>query len=115
MTEQTLPFVHPRNDKATKLDARMRRVLADGRWHTAADLGMSVLGLDERTARVIAERSEGRIIGSDLGYRLIQFASVDEIDHVEQRLRSQARRMLRRVVEIRRARNSCPAQKDANG
>ena len=106
MTAQTLPFVKAHKDKAAKLTSKMFRVLEDGRWHSAADLGMSVPGLDERTVRAIAERSEGRIIGGDRGYRLIQHATVSEIDHVEKRLRSQARRMLRRVIEIRKARNA---------
>ena len=103
MTAQALPFVTVHKDKAARLTAKMLRVLADGCWHSAADLGMTVLGLDDRTARSIAERSEGSVISSQLGYKLTSRATDAEVRHAESTLRSQARKMLARANEIKHA------------
>lgn len=104
MTAQPLPFVRVYKDKAAKLTSKMIRVLEDGRWHSAADLGMTVPGLDDRCARAIAERSAGQILSSQSGYKLTAFATAAECRHVESILQSQARKMLARAVEIRNAR-----------
>ena len=104
MTAQTLPFVKEHKDKAAKLTSKMLRVLSDARWHSAADLGMSVPGLDDRTARAIAERSAGEILSSQSGYKLTCYATAAECRHAEGILQSQARKMLARAVEIRNAR-----------
>jgi hypothetical protein len=101
---QTLPFVTVYKDKAARLSARMLRVLDDGRWHSAADLGMSVPGLDDRACRAIAERSDGELISSQSGYKLTCYATAAECRHAEGILQSQARKMLARAVEIRNAR-----------
>ena len=104
MTQAPLPLIHESNDKAERLRQPMINILQDSRWHTAKDLRRWIPELDDRTARSIAERSKGRVIGSDRGYRLLAYASIQEIIAVEDRLRSQARRMLRRVLDIRKAR-----------
>lgn len=104
MIDATLPFVHDTNDKAARLRQPMMNVLQDSRWHTASELRRWIPELDDRTARAIAERSKGSILGSDRGYRLLAYCSIEEIQAVEDRLRSQARRMLRRVLDIRKAR-----------
>ena len=82
----------------------MINILQDSRWHTAKDLRRWIPDLDDRTARQIAERHAARIIGGNKGYRLIGYCSLDELEQAENRLRSQARRMLRRVLDIRKAR-----------
>ena len=99
-----LPFVRETDDKAARLREPMMNVLRDTRWHTANELRHWIPELDDRTARAIAERSKGSILGSDRGYRLLAYCSIEEIQAVEDRLRSQARRMLRRVLDIRKAR-----------
>lgn len=78
--------------------------LADGRWHTARAL-VDTLGFDERLVRLIADRSMGQIISGQKGYKLTKCATVEEIDHAERWLLSQARKMTERATEIRRARN----------
>ena len=104
MTSQPLPFVKPAQDKAAKLTAKMLRVLDDARWHSAAALGMSVPGLDDRACRAIAERSEGQILSGQSGYKLTCYATAAETRHAEAALQSQARKMLARATEIRNAR-----------
>ena len=104
MTAQTLPFVKTHKDKAAKLTKAMLRVLSDARWHSAADLGMSVPGLDDRTCRAIAERSDGEILSSQSGYKLTCYATAAEARHAEATLQSQARKMIARATEIRNAR-----------
>lgn len=104
MTAQPLPFVRIYKDKAARLTARMMRVLGDGRWHSAADLGMTVAGLNDRVARAIAERSNGEILSGQTGYKLTAFATAAECRHAEAVLQSQARKMLARAIEIRNAR-----------
>ena len=104
MTAQTLPFVKAHKDKAAKLTKAMLRVLADARWHSAADLGMSVAGLDDRTCRAIASRSDGEVISGASGYKLTCYATAAEARHAEAILQSQGRAMIARAIEIRNAR-----------
>ena len=104
MTAQPLPFIKQHQDKAAKLAPRMLRVLADARWHSAADLGMTISGLDDRTCRAIAERSEGQVLSGQSGYKLTCYATAAETRHAEAVLQSQARKMLARATEIRNAR-----------
>jgi hypothetical protein len=104
VTTQPLPFVRVYKDKAARLSGAMLRVLADGRWHSAADLAVLVDDLDDRTCRAIAERSDGAILSSQSGYKLTEFATAAECRHAESVLQGQARKMLARAVEIRNAR-----------
>lgn len=95
-------------DKAERHTAQVYAALADGQWHTAKALRLT-LGVDDRTMRLIADRSHGAILGGQSGYKLTRCASVDEIDHAERWLISQANKMRERAVEIRRARNGVAA------
>ncbi len=74
-------------------------ILADGKWHRAKSFG-----LNERVVRAIAERSDGKILGSQEGYKLTRSATVEEVAHVERWLTSQADKMKRRAYEIRQVR-----------
>ncbi len=105
MTQPSLNFVQRVSDHAERLTEAFLNALRDGAWHRGRDLCRQ-LETDERTIRKIADRSSGRVISSDRGYRLIEFASNAEIDHAEARLLSQARRMTERATEIRKARNN---------
>jgi hypothetical protein len=60
----------------------------------------------ERHFRAVAEASAGRILGGNRGYCLTAEASVEDITHVENALRSQARKMIARSIQIRKARNA---------
>ena len=62
-------------------------------------------GLGDRLLRALAEASDGEIISGQLGYRLTCEATLAELDAAEGWLRSQAKKMTARAVQIRVARN----------
>lgn len=92
------------NDQAVQHAHAVLTALADGDWHTRRQLEQ-VTHLSDRTIRAIAEGSRGQVISGQLGYKLTRFATVEEIDHAERWLLSQAAKMKDRALEIRRARN----------
>lgn len=57
----------------------------------------------DRTVREIAESSRGAIISGQQGYRLTAEATGEEIYHASHWLRSQARKMMERSIEIEQA------------
>jgi len=103
MTQQPLILLAV-HDAAQKLTGAFLSALHDGGWHKGREL-CALLGTDERTIRKIADQSRGSVISSDRGYKLTAFATVEEVDHAERRLLSQARKMTERATEIRRCRN----------
>ena len=104
----TLPlFDRPRQRdqaRALRLFDRFLAELIDGDWHKGKAL-CERLHSNERTIRLCADASKGRVISGQLGYKLTRFASLSELDHAESWLLSQARRMTERATEIRKARN----------
>ena len=92
-------------ETAQRLTTAFLSALEDGQWHLRRDLVQAIPGLTERAARLIAEHSRGAVIGSSRGYKLTVAASVEELDHAERQLISQASKMKARAVEIRKARN----------
>lgn len=59
--------------------------------------------IDDRRMRVLAEKSDGRILSSHKGYRLFDPAtSIDDAERAANRLISQGRKMILRGVAIRR-------------
>lgn len=59
--------------------------------------------IDDRRMRVIAERSDGRILSSHKGYRLFDpSTSIEEAERAANRLISQGKKMIQRGVAIRR-------------
>lgn len=62
-------------------------------------------GLGDRLLRALAEASDGEIISGQLGYRLTCEETLPEMDAAEGWLRSQAKKMTARAVQIRVARN----------
>ena len=107
MTQPTLNFQKEASDNAEIIKGLVYDWLSDGLWHTAKSFhapGVVIRGMD-RVLRTVAERSHGQIISGQRGYKLTRCASVEEIDHAEGWLLSQARHMTERAVEIRRARN----------
>ncbi len=108
MTQPTLNFQKESADNAEIIKALVYDWLSDGQWHTAKSFqveGVEMRGID-RVLRTVAERSKGQVISGQKGYKLTRFATVEEIDHAESWLLSQARHMTARAVEIRRARNT---------
>lgn len=83
--------------------SRLKFRLSGQGWMTAKQL--SGYGYTDRELRHLASASNGDIISGQQGYRLTVEASVEEVDHAEKWLISQANAMRERAVEIRRARN----------
>lgn len=103
--EEQMSLILPRvNAKAVEMMDRFIQALGDGEWHKASDLATR-LRTSDRVVRLCAEKSEGRVIGTNKGYKLQRYATSDEYFEWENRMRSQAREMLRRIVQARKQRN----------
>lgn len=92
-------------ETASRLTDAFLAVLRDGLWHKGRDLAQA-LQTNERVLRQIASSSGGSVLSGQSGYRLTRAASNEEIDRCESWLRSQARKMIGRSIQIRKARNS---------
>jgi len=62
-----------------------------GNWVTRKEL--AVAGLTDRMCRLACQHADGRIIAGQLGYKLFESATVDEICHAANALQSQATAM----------------------
>ena len=65
-------------------------------WRTAKQIGED-LGLNDRMIRKLAEASNGRILGTDSGYRLTHMVTPEEFGEWQGRYNSQIKRMLERL------------------
>jgi hypothetical protein len=99
-----LPLHFRVNQKAAQTQDRFLELLLDGDWHKGSWLALR-LHTSDRVVRLCADRSGGRVISGQEGYKLTRYATTDEIDHAEAWLLSQARKMTERAVEIRKCRN----------
>lgn len=71
-------------------------------WIRAKEIEAQI-EIDDRRMRVIAEKSEGRILSGQKGYRLFDASvPVEEADHAANWLIAQGKKMIRRGVAIRR-------------
>lgn len=84
---------------------RFLEALQDGQWVKGSTLAAR-LHTSDRCIRLMANQSGGRVLSGQKGYRLTRFCTLDEITHAENWLRSQARQMLKRSLEIRRHRHT---------
>ena len=89
--------------KAAEMMDRFLIELQDGSWHKGSDLATR-LHTSDRVVRMCAERCD-MVISGNRGYKLQRDATQAEYFEWENRLRSQAREMLRRVVRGRIRRN----------
>ena len=78
------------------------RCLQGQGWVTAKQL-TARHGISDRELRAIASVSEGRILGGQLGYCLIEEATVQQAQHSADFLKAQAKKMLTRAYEIEQA------------
>jgi hypothetical protein len=71
-------------------------------WTTAGQLAER-LGLSDRTVRKLAEASEGQIVSAPgcPGYKHFDHCTAEEIARASDKLRSQARLMLKRSIRLR--------------
>lgn len=73
-----------------------------GGWATARDIQLSTHGkVNDRELRKLAGLSL-LIVSGDKGYKFLEHATVEEIDHAASRLESQGRKMIERSIAIRR-------------
>ena len=99
-------FAKADQSAAARLEPRFYALLEhNASWMRSRRL-CDIMGTNERVLRQIADRSQGRVISGQQGYKLTRLATVEEIDHAERWLLSQARKMQERAVEIRKARNT---------
>lgn len=77
-------------------------LLAGNRWVNSKELS-SQLNFNERKIRQLAEHSDGIIISGPgcPGYKHINCCTSDQIREVSNRLKSQAKSMLRRSIRLR--------------
>jgi CHASE3 domain sensor protein len=67
---------------------------------TKAEAISEITTWNDRKIRQLAQHSNGQIISGDKGYKLTCDATMDEITHAANRLRSQAKNNLKRAAEI---------------
>jgi hypothetical protein len=77
-------------------------------WLTAGELATIAPEYNERRVRAIANSAGSRILSfpGSPGYRLASQATVTEINHAIEAIEAQARAMLKRSIELRRAYHS---------
>lgn len=89
---------------AEMMDRFLLLLQEEGDWVKGSTISTR-LHTSDRVLRSCASQSNGRVLSGQKGYRLTQDATLDEITHAENWLRSQARQMLLRSLEIRRFRH----------
>jgi hypothetical protein len=70
--------------------------LVDGQWHSAYELSMAT-GIQKRSIRDVAQRSDGEIISGNSGYKLTCHATDSEIYEFVGRMTSQINLMRERT------------------
>lgn len=108
---QDLPFRTRPSARLDLLPALLGYLSGRG-WVTARHL-RELFGSD-RSIRLLAEASKGQIISGQRGYHLTCQASVADCLHASAWLRSQARRMTARALDIERAMHQRSVVVDSN-
>jgi len=99
MTQPTFWQIAATNE--TVLVAALSDLLRGSGWQTAKQLARH--GFNDRALRAIASASKGQIISGQKGYALTRESSVDDVNHAANWLEAQAKSMLARAYDIRRA------------
>lgn len=101
MTQLDLLLPRVTRNAAEMMDRFLHVLQDEGDWVKGATLAAR-LHTSDRVIRMCASHSKGRVLSGQKGYRLTQDATLDEITHAANWLRSQAREMLQRSMEIDR-------------
>jgi len=99
MTPQTLPFARAKD--CDLLPALIEALDRQG-WVTAKTLAR-LLDSNDRAIRDAASQSQGRVISGQRGYCLTHQASVQDVQHAANWLRSQGTKMIQRAYDTERA------------
>lgn len=102
-----------RKEAPPELVAAFIAALTGSGWRTAAEIAAAT-GIADRTLRLCAESSAGKILGGQRGYKLTAEATPVEIKHCEAWLLSQAHRMIDRARQIRLEMNRRTFNADKN-
>jgi hypothetical protein len=95
----TLPlFATLDRDLASRYQASVIAYLAQATdWKLRRDICQQFPELNDRSVRRIAELSDGRIVSTDLGYRLVEFVTPIEMGKYQARQFSQMAKTKQRV------------------
>ena len=77
----------------------LRAALADGCWHRASKLAER--GLSDRLVRAIAEQNPAMMVSGNDGYRLSEFATLEEIEHTANSIASRIKKLTVRMDALR--------------
>ena len=106
MTSQfSLPLFRTKQEDSAEHYARLISFLRGRGWRTAKEIVLTLgeYPFTDRYIRKLAEKSEGAIIGSDLGYKLTAQATPEELNEWRGRYQSQIKRMTERLVRTENA------------
>jgi len=103
--QTTMIFPEPRINVKTdiereKITALMNVLHTRRNWIKYKEI-RQVLNISDRDVRYIAASSGGRIISGQKGYRLTEYATIDEITHAANWLKSAGMELIKRAEEIR--------------
>ena len=71
-------------------------------WCKAKEISHAFPGWNERKVRMVASESSGRILSGQAGYKLTLECTPEEVHHATHWLRSQAKLMTQRSIDIER-------------
>jgi len=101
IAQLSLPIPSRRRHYDYDLNRLINRLDWGSDWFTAREL-CADLDMSDRQIRKLAEMSEGRIIGTDHGYKLTSRVTPEEFSEWRGRYESQIKRMLERVQRTAR-------------
>jgi hypothetical protein len=102
VTDGLLPFAAHVERQGSQILPRLELYLRGRGWVTRRVIAAD-LQTDDRTIREAASQSEGRIISGQKGYCRLVEATIPEVQHAADWLRSQAKQMLERAYAIEQA------------
>lgn len=103
ITQAAFDFTAPPATPAGEVEALLAYLKSHPGFHTAKQLS-AALDLTDRKIRQIAELSNGRIVSGpgSPGYCHLHHCPAEQLAHIADTLRSQARSMLSRSIKLRR-------------
>jgi hypothetical protein len=73
-------------------------LLSDGSWRRAKAICAAIPGLTDRSLRLIAEDSDGRLVSTNAGYKLVEHVTPAEINQFAGRQLAQMRHTQARLT-----------------
>ena len=98
----TLPLFRPKIQDHAEDKSRLIDYLQGRGWRTAKDIHLT-LGFDDRYTRKLASECDGKIIGSQDGYRLTMDATPEDMNEWRGRQQSQIEQTQKRIIMTEKA------------